>query len=93
MWVLIECDDPATDPGHNEKRRILLDESETTVFSNHHTDCIGKLTVAGFGSEMHPCTPGDEGYHCPICHKDIPPATTGKKKKTSDYTACGTERI
>ena len=62
MWILIECDDPATGPGHNETRRIIINSKAPTM-----------IDIPSAGIEVHPCTPGDAGYHCPICHKDIPP--------------------
>ena len=74
MWLLIECDDPVTGPGHDEKRRFVLpDDFNLTIADISNTFPV----TLQFGSEMHPCTPGDAGYHCPICHKDILPATTG----------------
>ena len=75
MWILIECDDPTTGPGHNEKRRFILPDTFNLTMngiSNSLNDISNSLQVTfKFGSEMHPCTPGDEGYHCPICYKDI----------------------
>lgn len=63
MWLLIECDDPATGPGHNETRRIII-KSKAPIM----------IDIPSAGIEVHPCTPGEDGYHCPICHKDIPPS-------------------
>ena len=66
MWILIECDDSTTGPGHDETRRILFNDK----ISVREIAVIG-VNVVGIGIEVHPCTPGDDDYHCPICHKDI----------------------
>ena len=69
MWLLIECEDSTTGPGHDETRRILFNDE----ISVREIAVIG-VNVVGIGTEVHPCTPGDDGYHCPICHKDIKPS-------------------
>jgi len=66
MWILIECDDIANGPGHDENKRYVLSDNLSIV-----TQSLGKTHIIAMGNEVHPCTPGDEGYHCPICHKDI----------------------
>jgi len=68
MWILIECGGPVTGPGHDEQKRIVFDDN----ISVRKIQTIG-VNVVGIGNEMHPYTPGDGGYHCPICHKDIKP--------------------
>ena len=69
MWILIECEDQINGPGHDEKRRYIL--SDYLSIAPHPN---GGVAVMSLGDEVHPCTPGDNGYHCPICHKDIKPA-------------------
>jgi len=65
MWILIECDDIANGPGHDEKRRIIFGDDISVK------PLLMGINVVGIGTKMHPCTPGTEGYHCPICHKEI----------------------
>jgi hypothetical protein len=51
MWLLIECDDPVTDPGHDEKRRFVLpDDFNLTIADISNTFPV----TLQFGSEMHP---------------------------------------
>jgi hypothetical protein len=71
MWILVNCKDPIHGPGHNEERRIIFIEN-TKLITNPGN---GITTLFAIGKEVHPHTPGETGYHCPICHKDIPPAT------------------
>ena len=87
MWVLIECDDPAIGPGHDEKRRIIFLEgapldmpaiaSQVNRITYQTTALITSLfngtSLLTGGMEVHSYTPGEGGYHCPICHKDVPP--------------------
>lgn len=69
MWILIECEDPATGPGHDEKRRIIFPKQTAMIIDRTNQ---GLIAIPANGAEMHPCTPGEDGYHCQICHKDIP---------------------
>lgn len=66
MWVLIKCDDSTIGQGHDEERRILFPGEENIKFSP-----FNGIILPTTGIEVHPYTPGEEGYHCQICHKDI----------------------
>jgi len=73
MWLLIQCDDPIHGPGHNEKRRILLPGNTEITIDRMFRPDRNHAILPGTVIEVHPHTPRDEGYHCPICHKDIKP--------------------
>ena len=68
MFILVEVDNER-DIDHNEKRRLLFTELYFN-WSRH-----GSYSLDGRCDEVHPATAGDEGYHCPYCHKDIKPSS------------------
>lgn len=51
MWILIECDDPITGPGHNEKRRFILSDYLSIVMK---PDTV--INLIAMGDEVNPCS-------------------------------------
>lgn len=73
MWFLIEVEGH-DDVGHDENKRYIINDNRK-ICNIKLEDKMGVVNFSGTALAVHPCTAGDEGYHCHICHRDVQPRT------------------